>query len=91
MKGYDKVIYNYDDLDEFGTNFVDKQQVDEQAHNMDVNMVNTHHDDADTQGWKHVADEHEDPQGWGQWQRNSWTQHAITYSHCFGVGLTGKE
>lgn len=27
MKGFSKVIYNYDDLDEFGTNFVDEQHV----------------------------------------------------------------
>lgn len=56
-----KVVYNYDDLAEFDTIFVDEQQVEEKAYNVDTDMVNTHHDDEDPQGWQHVVDEHEDP------------------------------
>lgn len=66
MKWSGKVIYNYDDPTEFGTTFVDEQQVEEQAYNVDANMDDNHHDD--DQDWQHVADEHEDPHGWSQWQ-----------------------
>lgn len=52
-------------------------------------MVNTHHDD--DQDWHRVGDEHEDPQGQGQWKQNSWIHHGITYGNYSGDGSTGEE
>lgn len=89
MKGFDKVIYNYDDPAEFNTTNVDEQHVEEQVHHVETDMVDTHHDD--DHDWQHDAEEHEDPQGWGQWKQNSWTQHDMTYGHYSGVGSSGDE
>lgn len=45
MKGSSKVICNYDDPTQFGIGFIDEQQVEEQVHHVDTDMVDTNHDD----------------------------------------------
>lgn len=85
MKGSGKIIYNYNDLTEFG---IDERQIEEQVPNMDADMVDTHIDDDNA--WQGGANKYEDPQGWSQWQQNSWTQHGTTYDNYFS-GSTGDE
>lgn len=41
MKGFSKIVYNYDDSTEFD---IDERQVEEQAPNMDTDMVDAHLD-----------------------------------------------
>lgn len=59
MKGSGKFIYNYDDPVEFGTGNVDEQQVEDQVHHVDTNIVDTHHDD--NHDWQRGVEEHEKP------------------------------
>lgn len=44
---------------------VDEQQVKEQVHHVDTDMIDTHHDD--DHYWLCDEEQHEDPHGWGQW------------------------
>lgn len=45
MKGFCKVIYNYNDPVEFGTTNIEEKQVEDQVHLVDTDMDDTHHDD----------------------------------------------
>lgn len=89
-KGSGRVVYSYDDPAEFGIVNAKEQQVEEQVHHVDIDMVDTHHDD-DHHAWLRDEVQHEDPQGWGQWRHNSWTQHGTSYGHDSSVDLSGKE
>ena len=59
IKGPSKVIYNYDDPDEFRTTNVEEQYVEDQAHHVDTNMDDTHHDD--DCAWLYDTEKHEEP------------------------------
>ncbi|KAI5387081.1 hypothetical protein KIW84_073293 [Lathyrus oleraceus] len=86
MKGSDRIICNYDDPAKFG---IDDQQVEEQIPNVDVYMIDTHLDnDSD---WKGGVIEHEDPQGWAQWQQNSSTRHDNTYVNYSSESLLRQK
>lgn len=89
MKGSNKVIYNYDNPNEFGTVNVEEQHVEDQVHHVDTDMVDTHHDD--DYAWLHDPKQYEDPHGWCQWQPNSWTQHGTTYGSYSSVGSSDEE
>lgn len=86
MKGFGKIICNYDDSTEFG---IDERQVEEQVPNVDAYMVDTHIDDDNA--WQGGVAEYEDPQGQGQRQQNSWTQHGTTYRNPSGIVSTSDE
>lgn len=66
-----------------------EEQVEDQVHHMDTYMTDTHH--GDEYAWLRDAKQPEDPQGWGQWQHNSWTQHGTTYGNYYGVCSSGEE
>lgn len=87
--GSGKVIYNYDDPAEFGLVIVEEHSVEDQDHHVDTEMADTYHDYDSV--WLHDEEKHEDTQGWGQWQQNSWTQHGTTYGNNSGVGSSGEE
>lgn len=53
IKGYGKVIYNYDDQTEFAPGNVDEQLVDDQDHHVDAEMADTIHEEDEV--WLHDA------------------------------------
>lgn len=87
MKGSSKVIYNYDDANEFAPFIIANQLVDKQDHHVDMEMKVTHHEDYEA--WLHGEEKHEDSQGWDQWKQNSWTQRGAAYGNNSGIGSSG--
>lgn len=84
MKGSGKVIYNYDDPAEFSLAIVEEQLLEDPHYQVDMKMVDTHH--GDDEAWLCDEEQHEDPQEWGHWQQNSWTQHGTSYCYNPRVG-----
>lgn len=89
MKRSSKVIYNYDDPTEFGHVNVEEKPVEDQDRHVDTKIDDTHH--ANDYTWLCYEEQHEDLQGWGQWQQNSCTQHDTTYGNNSRVDSSGEE
>lgn len=66
MKGFGKIIYNYDDSNEFVTINVEEKLVDDQDHHMDAKMADIIH--VEDEAWLHdeTYRQNEDPQGLNQ-------------------------
>lgn len=91
MKVSVKVIYNYDDPAEYGIAMIDKHQVEEPNQNVDADIVDSQYANEDPPEWQGFASSHENSQGWGQWQLNSWIQHGTTYVNPYDIGSYGVD